>query len=75
MEVRTQREINEIGYRALVNALGREDASRFIEQFGRSDADRANEPEDARTLPPFTPDQIHELIRSMQEPSDQASFL
>jgi hypothetical protein len=75
MRERTQQEINEIGFRALVGALGREDAIRFVEQFSeRKPAEKAKASEEQH-LPPFSPEEAHELIRSMQEPPGQASFL
>ena len=73
MATRTQQEINEIGLRALVKALGRDDASRFIRQFSlRPGIDTSdNDP----TLPPFTPDEAHQLIMNMHDQDDQASLL
>ena len=74
---RTQQEINEQGFRALVNALGRDDALRFIRYIGRAShgADRRNDGTEDETLPAMTPDEIHELIMDMHEPDDQASLL
>ncbi len=76
MRERSQQEINEIGFKALVTALGREDAIRFIEQFSpgtRGRSSTTSEPE--QTLPAYSPAEIHELIRGMQEPTDQAHLL
>jgi hypothetical protein len=71
---RTQQEINDIGFGALVAALGREDAIRFIRQFG-APARQEETIEDPAYLPPMTAEEAHERIRDMQDPQDQASML
>lgn len=78
MAHRTQQEVNDLGFEALVRALGKEDALRFIRgfsgvRFGSRDIDEEDGVDEP--LPPMTPDQIHEKIMDMREPNDQASFL
>jgi|GEM_PF-3127437 len=78
MERRTQQEINELGFQALVRELGKEDALRFIQsvsgaRLGSPDIDE--ESGDAEPLPPLTPDEIHEKIMDMRDPREQAGFL
>ena len=72
---RTQQEINDIGFGALVQALGREDAMLFIRQFRNPPAPGSETGEDAGYLPPMTVEEAHEKIRDMQEPQKQASLL
>ena len=79
MATRTQQEINDIGFTALVQALGREDAIRFVRYVGRtrtpSDHEAAEIAAAEEVLPPMTPDEIHEKIMEMHEPASQQSFL
>lgn len=78
MSQRTQQEVNDIGFKALVQTLGREDALRFIHGVSGarlSSPDMAEENDAATPLPPLTPDEIHEKIMQMREPDQQASFL
>jgi hypothetical protein len=78
MAARTQQEINDQGFRALVQALGREDAIRFINYLGRtrrSDTAEAEIAASEEVLPAMTPDEIHEKIMELQEPEHQKSFL
>ena len=71
---RTQQEINDIGFGALVAALGREDAILFIRQF-RTPTTPGEATEDVGPLPVMTPEEAHQKIRDMQEPQDQVSLL
>lgn len=78
MAERTQQELNELGFKALVRALGKEDALRFIRGISGtrfSSPDMAEEHDALQVLPPMTPDEIHEKIMQMHEPDQQASFL
>ncbi len=77
MARRTQQEINDAGFQALVRELGKEDALRFIRGIsGTRLADsRASADDDPDPLPPMTPDQIHTRIMDMHEPDNQASLL
>jgi hypothetical protein len=70
------KEINDIGVRALVDALGAEDARRFLGQFAssRSAAARADETSDA-DLPSLDVEESHETIRDMQDPMQQQHLL
>lgn len=74
---RTQQEINEAGFKALVNALGKEDALRFVRYIGYTSrgADQQSAQSEDEVLPAMTPDEIHQLIMDMHEPDDQASLL
>lgn len=76
--MRSLREVNDIGVRALVDALGAEDAKRFMAQF-RSAADAAqvagDEPGDAQELPAMTIDESHETMRDMHDPMQQQHLL
>jgi hypothetical protein len=74
MAIRTRDEINEIGFKALVEALGKEDALRFIRGITgpRTPADNADADE---VLPPWDADEAHERIMDMHGPSDQAALL
>ena len=72
---RTQQEINDIGFGALVNALGREDAMLFIRQFRIPAAPGVEASDDPGHLPPMSVEEAHEKIRDMQEPQDQVSLL
>lgn len=71
---RTQQEINELGFAALVDALGKEDAIRFVRQFATTSTQKSKE-SDEPTLPPMTADEAHELINKMHGPHDQVSLL
>jgi hypothetical protein len=71
---RTQQEINELGFAALVDALGKEDAIRFVRQFATTSTQKSREDEEV-TLPPMTADEAHELINKMHSPYDQVSLL
>lgn len=65
---RTIQELNDLGFRALVEALGRDDALRFIRQFQSPAAqhdERTSEPSDDH-LPPMTVEQAHERILDIQ---------
>jgi hypothetical protein len=73
MATRTQQEINDIGVRALVKALGKEDASRFIGQFNMQP--RADTSDIDPTLPPFTPEEAHKIMMGMHDQDDQAALL
>lgn len=76
--MRSMKEINDIGVRALVDALGREDAQRFLTQFRSSEATgstRAATSADASELPPLTIEEAHETIRDMQDPLNQQQRL
>jgi hypothetical protein len=79
MAVRTQQEINDLGFSALVNALGRQDALRFIAYVGRTqtrgEKESAEIAASEEILPAMTPDEIHEKIMEMHEPTTQGSFL
>jgi hypothetical protein len=74
MAIRTQDEINEIGFRALVAALGREDAIRFVRGIAARPT-RSDEPGANEVLPPWDADEAHERIMDMHGPSDQAAML
>jgi hypothetical protein len=75
---RSAKEINEVGFRALVDALGRDDAIRFLRQFSPvpgGPAAAAASDAAADTLPPMSLEEAHERIRDLQDPRDQASLL
>jgi len=76
--MRSLREINDIGVRALVDALGAEDAKRFMAQFrppeGAAPA-AGNQPADAQELPSLTVDESHETMRDMHDPMQQQHLL
>ncbi len=76
MAVRTQQEINDLGFAALVRALGKEDALRFIRGIsGVHPPGTMPIGDDPAPLPPMTPDEIHIKIMDMREPDNQASLL
>ncbi|MDB5035181.1 MAG: hypothetical protein JWQ98_2422 [Chlorobi bacterium] len=75
---RTQQQINDIGFRALVDALGKDDALRFVRYMGATMVEvngKEKKVEDAEYLPPMTVEEVHRTIMDMHGPSDQASFL
>ncbi len=74
MAVRTQEQINELGFQALVAALGKQDAIRFIR--GISGVRTGGELSEADTpLPAYDPEEAHQRIMDMRDPSDQAHLL
>lgn len=79
MAVRTRDEVCEIGFKALVSALGREDAIQFIHYIAgnrhATDYEDGEIQEAEQVLPAMTPNEIHEKIMSMHEPDQQRSFL
>ena len=76
MARRTQQEINDAGFQALVRALGKDDALRFIRGIsGTRPAGSTADYDDPDPLPPMTPDEIHTRIMDMHEPDNQASLL
>jgi hypothetical protein len=75
MSKRTQQEINDIGFGALVRALGKEDAFRFIRQFSAQPRVAGTTSDEDDTLPSMTPDEAHERIMDMHDQPDQASML
>ena len=74
MATRTQDEINDIGFKALVAALGKEDAIRFVRGIA-GPRTPGTKPEEAEVLPPWEADEAHEQIMDMHGPSDQAALL
>lgn len=74
--MRSMKEVNEIGIRALVTALGKDDARRFLAQFRNDGAQRSDADTDAADeLPSLTIDQAHETIRDMHDPMEQQHML
>lgn len=86
--MRSMKEINDAGIRALVATLGKEDAQRFLAQFRhgpapaasgtaftRADAPATSEPADHDDLPPMTVEEAHEAIRDMHDPIEQQHLL
>jgi hypothetical protein len=75
--MRTLKEITDIGVRALVDALGKEDAQRFLAQFRASSAATAGsgEPGDPKELPPLTVEESHNTVRDMHDPMEQQHLL
>ena len=76
--MRSLREINDIGVRALVDALGAEDAKRFMAQFRQSEGTASaasSVPADAQELPSLTVDESHETMRDMHDPMQQQHLL
>jgi hypothetical protein len=78
--MRSMKQVNDIGVRALVDALGKEDAQRFFAQFGSATATAsAASPRDERvadeSIPPMTIEEAHQTIRDLQDPMDQQHML
>jgi hypothetical protein len=74
--MRSLKEVTDIGVRALVDALGKEDAQRFLAQFRpRDGAPHGDVDADAAELPPMTLEEAHEVIRDMHDPMDQQHML
>jgi len=88
--MRSMKEINDAGIRALVAVLGKEDAQRFLAQFRQSPAPaaagtaftRADAPPSDEAaaaahddLPPMTVEEAHEAIRDMHDPIEQQHLL
>ena len=73
--MRSMKEINDIGVRALVDALGKEDALKFLRQFRAAAADKPDADEPAPELPSMTIDEAHNTIRDMHDPIEQQHLL
>ncbi len=67
---RTTQEVIEAGLRALVDALGRDDAHRFLEEFSPPPQD---EETPAPPLPSMSVEEAHQKIRDMN--ANQAGLL